>query len=106
MIITGGENVFPIEIERLIWSFEEVQDCVVIGIPDEKWGEAVKAVIELKSEQILHEDDVIKLCKSELAAYKVPKTVEFWDELPRSPVGKVLKKEVRKKFWAGVDRKI
>ncbi|MBR71364.1 MAG: o-succinylbenzoate--CoA ligase [Rhodospirillaceae bacterium] len=106
MIISGGLNVFPIEIERLIWSFEEVQDCVVIGIPDEKWGEAVKAVIELKSEQILHEDDVIKLCKSELAAYKVPKTVEFWDELPRSPVGKVLKKEVRKKFWAGVDRKI
>jgi len=106
MIISGGLNVFPIEIERLIWSFDQVQDCVVIGIPDEKWGEAVKAVVELKSGEILQEEDVIKLCKAELAAYKVPKTVEFWDELPRSPVGKVLKKEVRKKFWAGIDRKI
>ncbi len=106
MIISGGLNVFPIEIERLIWSFEEVQDCVVIGVPDDKWGEAVKAVVELKDGQNLTEETIIKKCKNDLASYKVPKTVEFWDELPRSPVGKVLKKDVRKQFWSGVERKI
>jgi len=106
MIISGGLNVFPIEIERQIWAFDEVQDCVVIGVPDEKWGEAVKAVVELKKGETLGAEKIIELCKAELAAYKVPKTVEFWDELPRSPVGKVLKKEVRKQFWDGIGRKI
>ena len=99
-------RVFPIEIERQIWAFDEVQDCVVIGVPDEKWGEAVKAVVELKKGETLGAEKIIELCKAELAAYKVPKTVEFWDELPRSPVGKVLKKEVRKQFWDGIGRKI
>ncbi len=106
MIISGGLNVFPIEIERLIWSHPAVQDCAVIGVPDEKWGEAVKAVIELKSGQSVTEKEIISLCKEKLSAYKAPKTVEVWNELPRSGVGKVLKRKVREHFWVGIDRKI
>ena len=106
MIISGGLNVFPIEIERVIWSHPAVQDCAVIGVPDEKWGEAVKAVVELKQGERVSGDDLIALCKQELSAYKAPKTVEFWDELPRSGVGKVLKRKVRERYWAGHERKI
>ena len=106
MIISGGLNVFPIEIERVIWSHPAVQDCAVIGVPDEKWGEAVKAVVELKAGEQVSGDDLIALCKRELSPYKAPKTVEFWKELPRSSVGKVLKRTVRERFWAGHERKI
>ncbi len=106
MIISGGLNVYPIEIERLIWSHPAVQDCAVIGVPDEKWGEAVKAIVELKSGESVAEAEIIALCKEGLSAYKTPKTVEFWDELPRSGVGKVLKRKVREQFWIGHDRKI
>jgi acyl-CoA synthetase (AMP-forming)/AMP-acid ligase II len=106
MIISGGLNVFPIEIERLIWSHPAVQDCAVIGVPDEKWGEAVKAVVELKSGESAEEAEIIALCKDKLSPYKAPKTVEFWPELPRSGVGKVLKRKVREQFWIGHERKI
>ncbi len=106
MIISGGMNVFPIEIERLIWSHSAVQDCAVIGVPHEKWGEAVKAVVELKDGESATEAEIIALCKSKLSGYKVPKTVEFLDELPRSGVGKVLKRKVREKYWVGHERKI
>jgi len=106
MIISGGLNVFPIEIERLIWSHPAVQDCAVIGVPDRKWGEAVKAVIELKSGQSVTEAEIIALCKNGLSTYKAPKTVEIWDELPRSGIGKVLKRKIRDRFWAGHERKI
>jgi acyl-CoA synthetase (AMP-forming)/AMP-acid ligase II len=106
MIISGGMNVFPIEIERLIWSHPAVQDCAVIGVPHEKWGEAVKAVIELKEGASATEAEIIALCKSKLSGYKVPKTVEFWDQLPRSGVGKVLKRKVREQYWVGHERKI
>ena len=106
MIVSGGFNVWPSEIENVILTLPAVQDCAVIGVPDEKWGEAVKAVIELKPEQHVSEDEVMVLCKDKLGSVKSPKTVEFWDELPRSAVGKVLKKDVREKFWAGQDRRI
>ena len=105
-LIAGGLNVSPIEIERVIWSHPAVQDCAVIDVPDEKWGEAVKAVGELKQGERVSGDDLIALCKQELSTYKAPKTVEFWDELPRSGVGKVLKRKVRERFWAGHERRI
>ena len=106
MIISGGLNVFPIEIERLIWSHPAVQDCAVIGVPDEKWGEAVKAVVELKSGENADAAEIIALCKGKLSPYKAPKTVEFWQELPRSGVGKVLKRKIRQQFWSDHERNI
>jgi acyl-CoA synthetase (AMP-forming)/AMP-acid ligase II len=106
MIITGGLNVYPSEIERVIWSHPDVQDCAVIGVPDEKWGEAVKAVIEPKPGRQINEGEIIDLCKTKLGGVMAPKSVEVWESLPRSPVGKVLKKEIRKKFWEGRERAI
>jgi acyl-CoA synthetase (AMP-forming)/AMP-acid ligase II len=106
MIISGGFNVFPSEIEQVIWSHPAVQDCAVIGVPDNKWGEAVKAVIEAVPGQTVNEQAIIALCKEKLGSVKAPKTVEVWDKLPRSPVGKVLKKTIRKTFWEGYERAI
>jgi len=106
MIITGGFNVYPSEIEQVIWTHDAVQDCAVVGVPDEKWGEAVKAVIELKPGGSVGEDEIITLCKGRLGSVKAPKTVEFWAELPRSPVGKVLKKDIRKPYWEGHERSV
>lgn len=106
MIITGGFNVYPSEIEQLIMGMEQVQDCAVIGVPDEKWGEAVKAVIQTKPGRTLSEQQVIDLCRKKLGGVKTPKTVELWDDLPRSAVGKVLKKVIREKFWHDQDRRV
>ena len=106
MIISGGFNVYPSEVEQVIWSHPAVQDCAVIGVPDEKWGEAIKAVIELKPDATVEPEAIIALCKENLGSVKAPKTVDFWDELPRSPVGKVRKKDIRDTFWQGQARRI
>jgi acyl-CoA synthetase (AMP-forming)/AMP-acid ligase II len=107
MIISGGFNVYPSEIEQLIWGHPAIKDCAVIGVPDEKWGEQVTAVVELKANvQAPDEQEIIQFCKSRLGSVKSPKQVYFWDELPRSPVGKVLKKEIRKVFWKDSGRNI
>ena len=106
MIISGGFNVYPSEIEQVIWGHPAVQDCAVIGVPDDKWGEAVKAVIELKPGASITADEIIALCKARLGSVKAPKSVEFWDSLPRSPVGKVRKKDIRETFWKGRERAI
>jgi acyl-CoA synthetase (AMP-forming)/AMP-acid ligase II len=106
MIISGGFNVFPSEVEQVIWSHPSVQDCAVIGIPDNKWGEAVTAIVEKKPGGQVDENELIALCKAQLGSVKAPKTVRFWDYLPRSAVGKVLKKDIRDQFWRGLDRTI
>lgn len=106
MVITGGFNVYPSEVERVLWSHPAVQDCAVIGVPDEKWGEAVKAIIELKPDATASEADLLALCRVRLGGVKAPKSVEFWPQLPRSPVGKVLKRAIRERFWAGRARQI
>ncbi len=105
MIISGGFNVFPSEVERVIWTHEAVLDCAVIGAPDEKWGEAVTAVVELKDGAVVEEVELIALCKEELGSVKAPKAVHF-RTLPRSTQGKVLKRELRDEFWAGRDRMV
>ncbi|MBB6306475.1 class I adenylate-forming enzyme family protein [Xanthobacter tagetidis] len=104
IIITGGINVFPGEIEQVIWRHPAVQDCAVIGVPDDKWGEAVTAVLELKPGESIQEDEVIAMCKESLGSIKAPKAVVVWPELPRSTVGKVLKKDIRAYYWG--DRSI
>jgi acyl-CoA synthetase (AMP-forming)/AMP-acid ligase II len=99
MIITGGFNVFPNEVEQVLSGHPAILDCAVIGVPDEKWGESVKAVIQLKPDAECSEQDLIDLCKRELGSVKAPKSVNFLDELPRSAAGKVLKTEIRKPYW-------
>ncbi|MBX7454571.1 long-chain-fatty-acid--CoA ligase [Mycolicibacterium sp. 3033] len=102
MIISGGENIYSIEVERVLAEHEAVVEVAVIGVPDEKWGEVVKAVVVV--EQEVSEKDLIAFARERLAAYKCPKTVDIADELPRNPTGKVLKKELRKPHWDGRDR--
>jgi acyl-CoA synthetase (AMP-forming)/AMP-acid ligase II len=106
MIISGGFNVYPSEVEQVIWSHPAVQDCAVIGVPDEKWGEAVKAVVELNAGQAATAEELIALCKEKLGSVKAPKSVDFVASLPRSPVGKVLKKDLRSQYWQSTTRKI
>jgi acyl-CoA synthetase (AMP-forming)/AMP-acid ligase II len=83
-----------------------VQDCAVVGAPDDKWGEAVTAVVELKPGTTATAEELIALCKERIGSVKAPKRIEFWSALPRSAVGKVLKREIRAKFWEGRDRAI
>jgi acyl-CoA synthetase (AMP-forming)/AMP-acid ligase II len=106
MIISGGFNVYPSEVEQVIWGHPAVQDCAVIGVPDEKWGEAVKAVVELNAGQLVTAVELITLCKDKLGSVKAPKTIDFVASLPRSPVGKVLKKDLRAQYWQNATRKI
>jgi acyl-CoA synthetase (AMP-forming)/AMP-acid ligase II len=106
MIISGGFNVYPSQVEQVIWAHPAVRDCAVIGVPDEKWGEAVKAVVELNKGQTLSAEDVIALCKQKLGSVSAPKTVDFVEALPRSPVGKVLKKDLRAEYWKDKNRSI
>lgn len=102
MIITGGENVYSIEVERVLAEHPAVTEVAVIGVPDEKWGEAVKAVVALEGEA--SESDIISWARERLAGYKCPKTVDILDELPRNPTGKILKKDLRKPHWEGRER--
>jgi len=106
MIISGGFNVYPSEVEQVIWSHPAVQDCAVIGVPDEEWGEAVKAVVEVKSGMSASIDDLLSFCKQHLGGVKTPKSIDLVESLPRSPVGKVLKKDLREIYWKGAGRTI
>ncbi|MFC1825056.1 class I adenylate-forming enzyme family protein [Thermodesulfobacteriota bacterium] len=106
MIISGGENIYPTEIDDLLAAHPKVLEVAVIGVPDEKWGEAVKAVIVCKPGEDLTEKEVIDYCKQHLAGYKCPKSVDFWDSLPLNPMGKILKREIREKYWEGYDVKL
>jgi len=106
MIISGGENVYPKETEDVLYVHPAVQECAVVPAPDAKWGETVKAVIVLKPGQTVSEQEIIEFCKKRLTGYKCPKTVEFWKELPKSIIGKTLKKDIKSRFWAGSDRSI
>jgi acyl-CoA synthetase (AMP-forming)/AMP-acid ligase II len=94
-INTGGEKVFPLEVEGVINQHPKVEDVCVIGVPDEEWGTTIRAVVQLKKGEALAEQDVRDFCRSELAGYKIPRTVVFADELPQSPVGKMLRQKVR-----------
>jgi len=105
MIISGGFNVYPSEVEKVIHTFPGVNDCAVIGVPDEKWGEAVVAVIEPKPGATIDPATILAACKRALGSVKTPKQV-LVRTLPRSSVGKVLKRELREEFWAGLDRRV
>jgi acyl-CoA synthetase (AMP-forming)/AMP-acid ligase II len=106
MIVTGGENVYPREVEEVLYHHPAVAEAAVIGVPDELWIERVHAVVVLKEKRKVMGDEIMEFCKQHLARYKAPKSVEFVESLPKNPQGKILKRELRKKYWAGTERKI
>ncbi len=99
MIVTGGENVYSTEVENVLYMHPDILEAAVIGVPDEKWGEAVKACIVLKEGRSLTEEEVINFCKQHLARYKAPKSVDFLKELPKTGSGKIHKKSLRDPYW-------
>ncbi|MGS0897343.1 class I adenylate-forming enzyme family protein [Burkholderia stagnalis] len=106
MIISGGFNVYPAEVERIIRNEIGVEDCAVIGVPDTKWGEAVKAIIQPVSGHQLDTMALLAICREKLGGVKAPKTIEIWPDLPRNAAGKILKEEIRKQYWSGESRRI
>ncbi len=99
MIISGGENIFPNDIEDILYRHPAVQMAAVIGAPDSNWGEIVVAAVKLKEDSVVSEQDLIAHCKGWLSSFKVPKKIDFYQELPMSSFGKVLRREVRRRYW-------
>jgi acyl-CoA synthetase (AMP-forming)/AMP-acid ligase II len=106
MIISGGENIYPAEIEEVIAKMPQVSEVAVIGVPHPAWGEQVKAVVRVKEGQSLTEEQVLDFCKEHLAGYKRPRSVDFVEDYPRTATGKILKRILRKPFWEGQERSI
>jgi acyl-CoA synthetase (AMP-forming)/AMP-acid ligase II len=102
MIISGGENIYPAEIEEVLFQHPKIMECAVFGVFDEDWGESVKAVVACKAGEELTEEEVQEHCKQHLAGYKKPKSVDFIDVLPRNPAGKVLKTVLREQYGKSV----
>jgi acyl-CoA synthetase (AMP-forming)/AMP-acid ligase II len=98
MIVSGGENIYPREIEEVLYSHPKIEDATIVGVPDPLWGESVRAVIVLKRGETMTEEEVIEYCKGHLASYKKPKSAEFAESLPRNPSGKVLKTVLRERY--------
>jgi acyl-CoA synthetase (AMP-forming)/AMP-acid ligase II len=106
MIISGGENVYPAEVESAICDHPDVAEAAVIGIPDDKWGEAVKAIVVMKPGKSATATDIINFARERIAGFKTPKTVDFLEALPRNPSGKILRRNLRDPYWAGKDRQV
>jgi acyl-CoA synthetase (AMP-forming)/AMP-acid ligase II len=106
MIVTGGENVYPREVEEVLYRHPAVQEAAVIGVPDDVWVERVHAVVVLKEGEKAQETEIIDFCKQQLARYKAPKSVELVAALPKNPQGKILKRELREKYWVGKERRV
>src|SRR5690606_15899857 len=104
MIISGGENIYPAEVENVLMSHPKVADCAVIGVPHDKWGETPKAVVVASGE--VTEQEIIDYCRDRLAHFKCPTSVDFIDAIPRNPTGKVLKRELRAPYWEGKERAV
>ena len=105
MIISGGENIYPAEIENVLMQHDKVTDAAVIGVPRDRWGETVKAIVT-RAEDSLTEQAVMEHCRKNLAGYKCPTSVDWMETIPRNPSGKILKVELRKPYWAGKDRQV
>jgi acyl-CoA synthetase (AMP-forming)/AMP-acid ligase II len=106
MIVSGGENVYPREVEDVLYQHPAVAEAAVIGIPSDQWGEEVKAIIVKKEGADASAEDIMAFCKDRLGGYKRPRSVDFIDALPRNPSGKVLKKDLREPYWAGHHRRV
>jgi acyl-CoA synthetase (AMP-forming)/AMP-acid ligase II len=106
MIVSGGENIYPAEVESALFGHPSVADVAVIGVPDERWGEAVKAVVVRKPGAETSPAELINWARERIAGYKLPKSVDFIDALPRNPTGKILKRELRKTYWGDRQRQV
>jgi acyl-CoA synthetase (AMP-forming)/AMP-acid ligase II len=106
MIISGGENIYPAEVENVLMQHPAVADGAVIGVPDEAWGEAVKACVVLKKGSCVTEQALIAFMRGRIAHYKCPKSVDFLEAIPRNPTGKILKRVLREPYWRGRKRRI
>ncbi len=106
MIVSGGENIYPAEVENVLAKHPDVADVAVIGVPDDKWGEAVKAVVVRTPESDATGQDLITFAREHLAGFKLPKSIDFTNALPRNPSGKLLKREIRAPYWEGAERQI
>jgi long-chain acyl-CoA synthetase len=106
MIISGGENIYPAEVENAIYGHPSVAEVAVIGVPDEKWGEAVKAVVVLMPGASADVPDILAFARTRIAAFKLPKSIDFVEALRRNAAGKVLRREHRAPYWAGLERKV
>ncbi len=106
MIISGGENIYPAEVENALFGHPGVADVAAIGVPDERWGEAVKAIVVAKPDAAPTAEELIAFARGRIAGFKVPSSVDFVEALPRNPSGKVLKRELREPYWRGRERKV
>ena len=106
MIISGGVNIYPAEIENTLFEHPSVFDVAVFGVPDEKWGEAIKAVVQLKQGKTATEQEIIQWCEEKMSKIKKPKSVDFMDELPRDINGKIYKRNLRDKYCEGRKTKV
>jgi acyl-CoA synthetase (AMP-forming)/AMP-acid ligase II len=106
MIVSGGENIYPAEVENVVSRHPDVTDVAVVGVPDEKWGEAVKAVVLRRDGSTVTGEEIIDFARQHLAGYKLPKSIDFAELLPRNPSGKLLKREIRAPYWEGREREI
>jgi len=106
MIISGGENIYPREVEEVLYEHPAVREATVVGVPDEYWGEAVKAVVALHAGESATVEEIMEFCAKKLAGYKRPKSLEIWEDLPKNATGKLLRRKVRERYWEGMDRSI
>ena len=106
MIVTGGENVYPAEVENALFGPPGVADVAVIGVPDGRWGEEVKAIVVLQPGAASDPAEIIAWARERIAGFKAPKTVDFTDAFPRNLSGKVLRRELREPYWKGRDRRV
>ncbi|MEO6470721.1 MAG: hypothetical protein ABIR57_02690, partial [Aeromicrobium sp.] len=106
MIISGGENIYSPEIERVLAEHPAIAELAVIGVPDDRWGESVKAVVAFKPGASATEEELIEFTRERLSPYKCPKSIDIVEALPRNPSGKILKRDLRKPYWADRDRQV
>ncbi|RLB45041.1 MAG: hypothetical protein DRI90_28875 [Deltaproteobacteria bacterium] len=106
IIISGGENISSLQVERVLSEHPAVLECVVVGVPDQRWGEVPKAIVALRDNALATEEELIDHCRATLSGFKIPKSVAIEDELPKGGTGKILKAQLRQRYWRGHAKRV